>query len=107
MLRTTTFTVAMMALAGILAANVEHEASAPDTKAVPASADLVSPIHLQLPEGGAGVRKSVVHQRRQMIAPTSSKPSVTTAGGTAPFQCLAQGSYEPFPIFQSGAGMED
>ena len=52
MLRTTTFTVAMMALAGVLAANVEHEASAPDTKAVPASADLVSPNHLQLPEGG-------------------------------------------------------
>ena len=104
MLRTTTFTVAMMALAGVLAANVEHEASAPDTKAVPASADLVSPNHLQLPEGGvagyaevggssasAGDRSYIL----EAIRDYSRRHGPFLAPGT-------RGVYEPFPIFPVG-----
>ena len=104
MLRTTTFTVAMMALAGVLAANVEHEESTPVLKAIQASVNAGPPIHVRLPEGGVagwaeiGGSSAAAGDRSHIldaISDYSRRHGPFSTPGT-------RGVFEPFSIFPVG-----
>ena len=78
MLRTTTFTVAMMACqCSLPMSNMRRRLL---IEGVPASADGFAEPSPAWRVALPAMRKSVVHQRRQVIAPTSSKPSATADG---------------------------